>query len=275
MKSPAFLVLGALVLGAVLVWWQNAASSRGGVAAPAGAAAAGLSPLQRGLNGSGTYLGDVGRVIARRGDIAAQNDVLRARVADLEGQNARLSLLKRENRELRGLLRLAPLAGGKNVAAQIVSYDATDFARRVTLNIGARRGVRAKDVVFCAQGLVGQVTQVAPFTSVVTLLIDRDGRAGAMTARTFAKGVVQGTGERECKLSYLDFGADVREGDLVVTSGLLSGRGAIFPKGIVVGRVVRVAKEKTYSRQEATIEPAVPFDQISAVWVRVGAGGGN
>jgi rod shape-determining protein MreC len=272
MKVPAFPIIIALVLGVSFVWWQNAASSRGGIAAPAGAVAAGLSPFQRALRSSGTYLADVGRVLTRRGDIATQNDTLRARVADLEGQNVRLSMLKRENRELRGLLQLPPISGGRNVAAQIVSYDATDFARRVTLNVGTRAGVRAKDVVFCAQGLVGQITQVAPFTSVVTLLIDRDGRAGAMTARTFAKGVVQGTGDRVCKLSYLDFGADVREGDLVVTSGLLSGRGAIFPKGLVVGRIVRVAKEKTYSRQEAVVEPAVPFDQISAVYVRVGAG---
>jgi rod shape-determining protein MreC len=248
------------------------ASSRGYNAAPAGAAAATLSPLQRGLKASGGWLGDVGRVMVRRGDIASQNAQLQARVADLEGQNARLSRLKRENDELRGLLSMPKIGGGKNVAAEIISYDATDFARRVTLNIGSRAGVVPKDVVTCAQGLVGQVTQVSPLTCVVTLLIDRDGRAGAMTARTFAKGVVQGTGERECKLSYLDFGADVREGDLVTTSGLLTGRGAIFPKGLVIGRVVKVVKDKTYSRQEAFIEPSVPFDRLSAVWVRVNSG---
>ncbi len=256
----------------MLVAWQNSASSQGGVAAPNGAVSATLSPLQRTFKASGAYLSDVGRVIARRDDIAAQNSNLQARVADLEGQNARLTRLQRENQELRGLLRLPKIAGGRTVAAEIVSYDATDFARLVTLNVGARAGVRPKDVVYCAQGLVGQVSQVAPLTCVVTLLIDRDGRAGAMTSRTGAKGVVQGTGERVCKLSYLDFGADVREGDTIVTSGLLTGRGAIFPKGLVLGRVVKIEKDKAYSRQEAFIEPNVPFDRLSVVSVRVGAG---
>lgn len=272
MKIPALSVLVAALLGVGLVGWQNAAASRGGVAAPAGVAAASLSPVQRALKASGAWLSDVGRVAVRRGDLASENARLQARVADLEGQNARLSRLRRENEELRRLLQMPKTDGGRAVAAEIVSYDATDFARRVTLNVGARAGVRPKDVVYCAQGLVGQVTQVAPLTCVVALLIDRElGRTGAMTARTFAKGVVQGTGERICKLSYLDFGADVREGDLVTTSGLLTGRGAIFPKGIVIGRVIKVEKDKTYSRQDAYLEPSAPFDRLSAVWVRVGA----
>jgi rod shape-determining protein MreC len=271
MRIPALSVIVAVVLGTGVVVWQNVSSSRGGVAAPAGAVSASLSPLQRSLKASGGWFGDVGRVLMRRGDITQENAELRGQVADLRGQNLRLARLRHENDELRRLLTMRKLPGGKAVAAEIISYDATDFARRVTLSVGSRSGVRPKDVVYCAQGLVGQVTQVSPFTSVVTLLIDRDGRAGAMTSRTFAKGVVQGTGERICKLSYLDYSADVREGDLIVTSGLLSGRGAIFPKGVVVGRVVRVEKDKTYSRQEAFIEPAVPFDRLSAVWVRVGA----
>lgn len=272
MRIPALPVVIAAVLGTGLVLWQNAASSRGAASAPAGIAAATLSPLQRTLKASGDWFGDVGRVMARRGDIASQNETLQTRVADLESQNARLMRLRRENEELRKLLAMPKIAGGRELAAEIISYDATDFARRVTLNVGSRAGVAPKDVVYCAQGLVGQVTEVAPFTCIVTLLIDREGRAGAMTARTFAKGVVRGTGERLCKLSYLDFNADVREGDLITTSGLLTGRGAIFPKGLIIGRVVKVEKDKTYSRQEADIEPAVAFDRLSAVWVRVGAG---
>lgn len=265
-------ILVALFLGAGVVMWQNSAASQGRSAAPVGAVAASLSPMQRFFKRSGAYWGDVGRVVLRRGDIASQNAQLTQQVADLEGQNARLMRLRTENQELRAQLELPKIAGGRPVSAEIISYDATDFARLVTLNVGTRAGVRAKDVVFCAQGLVGQVSQVAPLTCVVTLLIDRDGRAGAMTSRTGAKGVVQGTGERVCKLSYLDFSSDVREGDTLVTSGLLTGRGAIFPKGLVIGRVVKVEKDKAYSRQEAFIEPAVAFDRLSVVTVRVGAG---
>ncbi|RYG67671.1 rod shape-determining protein MreC, partial [bacterium] len=190
MRIPALSVIVAVILGASVVVWQNISASRGGVAAPAGAVSASMSPLQRTVKASGDWFGDVGRVVARRGDIMTENARLQEKVSDLEGQNMRLSRLRRENEELRKLLAMRKLPGGKQVAAEIISYDATDFARRVTLSVGSSSGVRPKDVVYCAQGLVGQVTQVAPLTCVVTLLIDRDGRAGAMTSRTFAKGVV-------------------------------------------------------------------------------------
>ena len=113
--------------------------------------------------------------------------------------------------------------------------------------------------------------QVGPLTCVAALLTDRESGVGAMSVRTLAKGVVLGTGERTCKLDFADFGADLREGDLLVTSGLITGRGAIFPKGIVIGRVTNVQRDKTYSRLDATVEPAVPFDRVSAVLVRVHA----
>jgi hypothetical protein len=92
---------------------------------------------------------------------------------------------------LRGLLDMPKIAGGTSIAAEIISYDATDFARRVTLNIGSRAGVVPKDVVYCAQVWWAASLKSRPDLC-RALLIDRDmGRAGAMTARTFAKGVVQ------------------------------------------------------------------------------------
>jgi rod shape-determining protein MreC len=196
---------------------------------------------------------------------------LRARLADAEGENKRLVRYRRENEELRQLLNMRKPSGGSGVAADVVSLASTDLARRITLNVGARQGVRPKDVVYTARGVVGQVIQVSPLTSKVLLLTDRQSGVGAMTARTTARGVVKGTGKSDCKMMYLDFQADVREGDLVVTSG----ESEIFPKGLIIGRVLRVEKDKTYSNMTAYIDPAVPFDQISAVYVRVQTGQGG
>lgn len=259
----------ALMLG--LVFWHNASVSRGAISAPATGVAAILRPFQRGLLAFGDWASDIGRVMIRRQDIASENETLKLRLADAEGQNQRLLRYRRENDELRRLLKMAPPNAGKPIAAEIIAFDATDFTQRVTLNVGSRQGVKPKDVVYSAYGLVGQVVEAGPISSVVILLSDRDSGVGAMTTRTLAKGVVLGTSERICKLSYLDFGADVREGDLVVTSGLVEKTGAIFPKGMVIGRVLKVEKDKTYGRMDAYIDPAVPFDRITAVYVRVGA----
>lgn len=260
---------GALLVG--LVAWQTAAASRGAMALPDGATTAALSPLQRGLRGGGAYLSDVGRVLVRRDDVLSENARLKTELAQAQGDNARLLSLQRENDELRGLLQMPNLPGGETLAAQVVSSDTSPLARRLILNVGARQKVRPKDVVYCAQGVVGQVSQVGPLTCVVTLLIDREGALGARVARSGASGVVVGEGSGVARLDYLPFGADVRAGDEVVTSGLSRDRGAIFPPGLVIGRIGQIEKNRVTSQQTATVELAVPFEAISAVKVRVGA----
>lgn len=272
MKSSYIKAILLVVVAVGLMAWQNAARSRNASWGPASVSTGVFSPFQRGFRAVGDYFSDVGRVMFRRQNLARENEDLKLRLADMEGQNQRLVRYRKENDELRRMLKIPPPAGGRAVAAEIVSFDATDFSRRVTLNVGSRQGVKAKDVVYCAYGLVGQVLQAAPLTSTVVLLTDRESGVGAMTSRTSAKGLVLGSGDRICKLSYLDFGADIREGDLVVTSGLIQGRGEIFPKGIPVGRVIKVERDKTYTRLDAYVDPAVPFDRITAVYVRVTAG---
>jgi len=270
--SPLTTVILLVVICVGLVAWHNASRERGAISPPESAAFLTLRPAQRVLIATRDWCADLGKTMFRRGGTIRENQQLKQRLADLEGQSRRLARYQRENQELRQLLKMPPQSGGKAVAAEVISFDATDYTRNIIINVGSQHGVREKDVVYNAQGVVGQVISRDRFTSRVLLLTDRQASVGAMVSRTAAKGVVQGTGEneqdRECKMSYLNFGADVREGDLVVTSG----ESRIFPRGLVIGRVLRVKKDRTYSRMTADIDPAVSFDRISAVYVRVQAG---
>jgi rod shape-determining protein MreC len=265
--APLALILILLATAIAAVVWQRSAQSNGNISAPESITFYVLRPVQRVLTGVGDWFSDVGRTIFRRGGVLEENEKLRGEVANLRGQTQRLWRYQRENTELRRLLGLKKPEGGTSIAADVVSMDATSFARRITLNIGQAQGVRSKDVVFVAQGVVGQVVQVSRNTSKVILLTDRESGVGAMSTRTMAKGWISGTGARTLQMSFLDYNSDVREGDLVVTSGLSE----IYPRGLIVGRVLRVERNKSYSRLSAEIDPAVPFDQLSAVFVRTGA----
>lgn len=276
MRRSFVYVLTLFLLAGVLVWWQNRASLTGKMSPPAALMFSVLRPGQRVVNSVGGWIGDVGKTMFQRGDIISQNEDLRGRLADLEGQNLRLQRYLRENEELKALLKTPKPPGGQPVAAQIVSFDTSEYTQRFFINVGHRQGVRAKDIVFTAHGVVGQIInsdyQLLPLpTSEVLLLTDRRSGVGASIARSGAVGVVQGTGGELCKLDYLDFHADVREGDTVLTSGLVVKSGGVFPKGLVIGRVVKVERDKTLSRLSAYIDPAVPFDRITTVWVRAGA----
>jgi len=266
--SPVVFIFALLALCAFFVAWQRASQSRGGLSVPESGAFLVLRPAQKILNSTGAWAGDVGRAVFRRGGIVRENAELRGEVDNLRGQNQRLLGYQRENQRLSALLKMPKLAGGTSLACEIVGLDATDVSHAVVLNIGARSGVRAKDVIYNAQGVVGQVQEVSPLSSRALLLTDRLSSIGAMIERTQAKGVVKGNDGRLCTLSYLDFGADVREGDLVVTSGTSQ----IYPRGMTIGQVVEVKRDKHYSQLTATVDPAVAFDRLSAVYVRIGAG---
>jgi len=235
--------------------------------APAGAAQTALMWPQRAALAMGDWAGDVGRTLFRRGGTIAENERLRRESEALRGQTLRLARYERENRELRALLKMPAPPGGITRAAPVIALDATDYVRSITLGIGSRSGVRAKDAVFTPQGVVGQVEVVSPFTATVTLLTDRASGVGAMTGRGLASGVVKGTGGSNCRMAYMDYRADVREGDVVFTSG----DSQIFPRGLVIGRVSRVEKDKNLSQLTAWVDPSVSFDRLSAVSVRIGA----
>jgi rod shape-determining protein MreC len=268
-RPPAFLfVLCLLGIAALLVAWQYAAARSSGVAAPAGATFWVLQWPQRAVQGVGVWGSDVGRALFRRQGITSENVRLQGEVDNLRSQTQRLARYQAENRELRALLKMKPPRGGTIRAADVIAFDSTNYARRIVLNIGSSAGVRPKDVVYNAQGVVGQVWDVGLATCTVLLLTDRLSGIGSMTGRAMAKGVVKGTGERFCTMSYLDFRADVREGDPILTSG----ESEIFPRGMVIGRVLQVKRNKNYSQLSAEIEPAVAFDRISVVYVRTGAG---
>jgi rod shape-determining protein MreC len=263
--------LGLLVCAVFVAWHYIARrGGSGGLSMPEKIALASVRGPQRGFSSAGSWLGDVGRAVIARDSIIGQNRNLQARVDSLEGENTRLRRYLKENQDLRALLKMPTSYGGDNVPADVVGVDFTDYARLITLNIGPGQSVRPKDMVFTSRGLVGQVfsTGGGPLpASQVLLLNDRNSSVGAMTQRTMAKGWVRGTGDG-CTMELVSFEADVREGDLVVTSG----DSAIFPRGVVIGRVLKVRRNKTYSTQSAEVEPAVAFDRLSAVFVRTKAG---
>ena len=268
-SSPIFILI-LLALCATLALWHNASSRRGGVALPSGAALGTVSVVNRVLDVVGNWFADVGKTVVRRGSLVQENARLKNELADWNGRATGVSRLQRENIELRGLLQMPKIANGVTVAANVVALDASNLARRITLDVGARRGVRAKDVVYVAQGVVGQVVQVSPFNCVVLLLSDGEtGRVGAMTSRTGAKGILRGTGAATCEIEFIDSArADVREGDTILTSGLSD----IFPRGLTLGRVLDVQRDKRYTRLTAVVEPAAPLDNLSAALVRTQAG---
>jgi rod shape-determining protein MreC len=176
------------------------------------------------------YLADVNR-------LRAENAELRR----LEAANANALLqteqLAAENQQLRQLLAMRDRTAIRSTVAEVL-YDTRDaFSRKLVLDKGKQHGVIAGQPVIDAGGVAGQITRVFPLSSEVTLVTDRRSTMPVEIRRTGERSVAfGGSPPGTIELRYLRTNADVREGDLLVTSGL----DGLFPPGLPVGTVSKV-----------------------------------
>ncbi len=258
----SFLLL-LLCLSALLVGWHQRAAQQGKISPPERLVLTVFYYPQLLLSRIGTAVSGQWQCLTSWRNLARENRALRQRVKTLESEKKQLLRYLAENQHLRRLLDLQPTLPHQPIAAEVVASDITNWLRRVWVSRGSRDGVQVKDVVVTPDGLVGQVLQVSHRSSYVLLLTDAESRVGARLVRSGAVGIVEGTGQRTCQMTRLDWRADVREGDLVMTSG----QSQIFPKGLLIGRVVAVRKDTHLSTQTAEIEPSVPFEKLDQVFV--------
>ena len=196
-----------------------------------------LYPLQRTLlvprdmlaMGS-DYFGDTGRLRAENAELK-RVEVANAK-ALLQAQQ-----LAEENARLRELLGARERTAVRTAVAEVL-YDTRDpYTRRLVIDRGLQHGVLAGQPVIDADGVVGQVTRALPLSSEVTLITDRNATIPVEVQRTGQRSIAfGGPAAGQLELRFLSTGSDVREGDVLVTSGL----DGIFPPGLPVGRVSRL-----------------------------------
>ncbi len=185
--------------------------------------------------------------------LAAENRALQARTGRLEDALA-VAPEARANAET-----AAGLPG--SVAASVIGYDPENVSRSIELDRGSIAGIKAGDGVVNGDGVVGRVTDVAPLTSTVLLVIDPASKVPALVARGRWWGIATGTTARVA-LRYVSQDAKLRSGDRIVT-----GRGRSFEAGMPIGRIVRVDHPEGALYQTAIVEPAVAFGRLERVVV--------
>ena len=174
----------------------------------------------------------------------AQQDLDTARKKMTEmGQRAnQADQLALENGRLRKLMDLRDRLQTPAQAAEVIYDTADPYTRRVVLDRGQLGGVELGAPVMDEAGVLGQVTRVFPLVSEVTLLVDRDQAIPVLNIRTGVRGVAYGDpvaghgGGME--LRFMPANADIREDDLLTTSGV----DGLYPPGLPVARVVRVER---------------------------------
>ncbi|MGM0520646.1 MAG: rod shape-determining protein MreC [Pseudomonadota bacterium] len=179
-----------------------------------------------------------------------ENQRLREQILMLSHRGQRISSLRAENAELRELLNAAARRDVPFISAELLSLDNDPFSHQMVVDRGHRNGAYVGQPVIDAFGLVGQITAVSAYSSRVLLVADASHSLPVQINRNGLRFIAQGAGNYQTlNVLHVPDTADIRQGDLLMTSGL-AGR---FPPGYPVAQVTEVVHD-----------PGEPFARVSA-----------
>jgi rod shape-determining protein MreC len=192
-----------------------------------------------------------------------KNEVMADRVQRLEMELAALKEKASTADRLVKFLEFKEDNPHERMAARVIGVDSGGYFKTVILDKGEKDGLALNMPVVTAEGVVGRIIKLHFLSSQVLLMVDYNSAIDALVQRTRDRGIVVGLGESVCEMKYVSRQADVKIGDVVVTSGLAG----IFPKGLVIGRVSGV-EVKGYSLfQRVTLETAVQLNKLEEVFI--------
>jgi len=175
------------------------------------------------------------------------------KVLEQSVRSQQVEQLQIENQNLRQLMALQSSVPVRSQAAEVL-FDVPDpYNQRFVIDRGQLKDVALGSPVVDAGGVVGQVTRVYPLTSEVTLLTDKDQSIPVLNSRTGARNITSGdvlAGVPVIELKFVPASADVKEGDLLTTSGI----DGVYPAGLQVARISHIERrvDISFARIHAT-----------------------
>nr|WP_295444739.1 rod shape-determining protein MreC [uncultured Thiodictyon sp.] len=204
--------------------------------------------------------------MADEGQLRNQNAELKRDNLILSARSQQLVALEAENMRLRDLLGSSFKIGERVLIAEILAVDLADSRQQILINKGTNSGVFVGQPVLDASAVMGQVIHTNPFSSTVLLITDADHALPVQVTRNGLRSIAVGSGPgRELDLLHIPKNADIRVGDLLVSSGL----GGRFPPGYPVARVSAVGQVPDNPFTTVKAEPSARLDrsrEVLLVW---------
>lgn len=217
-----------------------------------------LTPLYWVGDLPGRSLDRLSQMIASRTDILAENEKLRADILLMQRRLQKLAALTEQNVRLRELLNSSALLEEQVVVAELLGVDPNPQTHKLLINKGSTRGVYQGQPVLDARGVMGQVVEVMPYSARVLLMTDSTHSLPVQVTRNGLRAIASGTGHPGIfELRHVADNADIKEGDLLVTSGMAQR----FPAGYPVGVVTNVQRGTGQPFAVVQATPAAALDR--------------
>ena len=200
--------------------------------------------------------------------LEAENEALKASIAEMEDVARQADATARENTRLRNIIGLTETHEDyKLVDGYIIGWSSTDWSNTFTINRGSDSGIAENMCAITDNGeVVGLVTQVGPNFSVIKTVLDSTLEISATISTSGYNGMVSGGyisgNEKLLSMDYLPSSAIIRNKDQVVTSG-----STVYPRGLILGHVVDAGFKETGVAKYAVLEPAAEISSLEQVFI--------
>ena len=200
--------------------------------------------------------------------LEAENEALKAQIANMEDAARKADATERENTRLRSQLSFKDSHDTYDlVDAYIIGWSSTDWSNTVTINRGSTSGIAENMVAITAVGeVVGLVTQVGPNFAGVKTVLDSTLEISATITTSGYNGMVSGGyiegNEKFLQMDYLPSSSIIRNKDQVVTSG-----STVYPRGLILGQVVDAGFKETGVAKYAVLQPAADISSLEQIFI--------
>ena len=191
--------------------------------------------------------------------LSRENAALRSELMQRQLESAQLREALRQSQQAQTLL--SAVHATESQVAAVIGRSTLPTQQLVLLDRGSHQGLTREGIIVDATGVIGRIIEVHPATSLVMLLTDPESRVAAIVERSRETGLLVGQGQGRGEFIYLDVHADIEEGDRVVTAGL----GGPFPKGLLLGTVVKVMRDEQSGAASAWVSPAARLGRLEEV----------
>ena len=228
-----------------------------------------VSPLQKIVYNINSRVKETVDFFLNFSEVKLENEQLKQKNAELANELIEYESLKDEVERLREALNFTESRSNYNyVGVNIIGYSGSSLSDGYIIDKGSNDGLAKNMVVVSYKGLVGKVTKVSSNFAVVQSILNENIAVAVMDQQTRdATGVLQGLSDKKdtnmTVVYNLPIDSDVKEGDIIITSGL----GKIYPKEIPVGTVVSVQEENVKVMKSSVVEPFVNFNKLEELFV--------
>ncbi|MDU2265153.1 rod shape-determining protein MreC [Clostridium celatum] len=223
-----------------------------------------ISPLQRIIYSVNDKLKNSFDFFVNFKNVKEENDALISENAELENKLVEYNRLKEENDKLREILNYAN--ANKNydyLGCNIIGYSGGNISNGYLIDKGTKDGVEKDMVIISSQGLVGKITRAEENFSIMQTILNENIAVAAMVESTrestgIIKGIGDGKNRNLISLTNLPIDSEIKEGDVILTSGL----GRMYPKEIRIGEVISVETDNVKVMKSAVVKPYVDFNKL-------------